>query len=239
MEGGVGAGRRMVKVIEPMVPVPAVTDTAPVPVREHVAPAPGVTSAIRAPALMTKYASTCPAASSSADLSEAAASVAAARAREEAILVELLEAEANLADLEAQSLLIKEAQQAAQARKSRKRSAGSDAEPLTRCAVWGVGPAGKPQAPTRRPCHFSQLLRSQHHASLTMSEGEKSSSSSSSLTSLSFSSPTSSSSRNPCLDVTDNPYLEVEQPLIFVSNNPCSFFVEYPLVSVVSARTIM
>ena len=42
----------MVKVIEPMVPVPAVTDTAPVPVSEHVAPAPGVTSAIRAPALL-------------------------------------------------------------------------------------------------------------------------------------------------------------------------------------------
>ena len=57
--------------------------------------APRVTSAIRAPALVTKYASTCPAASSSADLSEAAASVAAARAREEALLAELLETAAH------------------------------------------------------------------------------------------------------------------------------------------------
>ena len=68
---------------------PAVTDTAAVPVSEHVAPAPGVTSATRAPAPVTKYALTCPAASSSADLSGVAASVAAARAREEALLAEL------------------------------------------------------------------------------------------------------------------------------------------------------
>ena len=133
-------------VIEPMAPVPAVTDTAPVPVSEHVAPAPGVTSAIRAPAPVTKYASTCPAASKAAasvaaartseeaflaellktaahtlpDLSAAAASDAAARANGEALLAGLMETEANLADLAAQSLLIEEAQQAARVKKKPK-----------------------------------------------------------------------------------------------------------------------
>ena len=81
---------------------PAVTDTAPAPANEYVAPAPAVTSATRAPAPVTKYALTCPAASSSADLSEAAASVAAARASEEALLAELLETAAHtLPDLSA------------------------------------------------------------------------------------------------------------------------------------------
>ena len=112
---------------------PAVTDTAPTPARKNVAPAPAVTSAIRPPApapavtsairppaLVTKYASTCPVASSPADLSEAAAYVAAARASEEALLAELLKTETNFADLAAQSLLIEEAQQAAQAKKKPK-----------------------------------------------------------------------------------------------------------------------
>ena len=81
---------------------PAVTDTAPAPANEYVAPAPAVTSATRAPAPVTKYALTCPAASSSADLSGVAASVAAARASEEALLAELLETAAHtLPDLSA------------------------------------------------------------------------------------------------------------------------------------------
>ena len=73
---------------------------------------------------------------SPADLSADAAYVAAARANEEALLAGLLEAEVNLADLAAQSLLIEEAQQAAREekksskrlrqRKSRKRGTGSD-----------------------------------------------------------------------------------------------------------------
>ena len=107
-------------VIECVAPVPAVTDTAPTPARgnvapapgvipelrapviEPMAPAPGVTSAIRAPAPVTQYASICPAASSSADLSEAAASVASARASEEAFLAELLKTAAHtLPDLSA------------------------------------------------------------------------------------------------------------------------------------------
>ena len=69
---------------------------------EHVAPAPGVTSVIRTPALVTKYASTCPAASSSVDLSEAAASVAAAWVSVGALLAELLKTAAHtLPDLSA------------------------------------------------------------------------------------------------------------------------------------------
>ena len=59
-------------------------------------------------------------ASSPADLSAAAASEAAARANEAALLAGLLEAEANLADLAAQSLLIEEAQQAGREEKKPK-----------------------------------------------------------------------------------------------------------------------
>ena len=44
----------------------------------------------------------------------------AARAKEEALLAELLDAEPNLADLAAQSLLIEEAQHAARAKKKPK-----------------------------------------------------------------------------------------------------------------------
>ena len=51
------------------------------------------------------------------DLSAAAASVSAARAKEEALLAGLMETEANLADLAAQSLLIEDAQQAAREKK--------------------------------------------------------------------------------------------------------------------------
>ena len=54
------------------------------------------------------------------DLSAAAASNAAARANGEALLPGLMETEANLADLAAQSLLIEEAQQAARAKKKLK-----------------------------------------------------------------------------------------------------------------------
>ena len=88
-----------------MAPVFAVTNTAPVPVNEHLAPALAVTSGSRASVIepMAPVMS----------VSEAAASAAAARARKEAILAELLEAEANLADLTAQ-------QQAAQAKKKPK-----------------------------------------------------------------------------------------------------------------------
>ena len=88
-----------------MAPVFAVT-TAPVPVDEHLAPALAVTSGIRASVIepMAPVVS----------ISEAEAYAAAARARSEAVLAELLEAEADLADLMAQ-------QQAAQAKKPKTR----------------------------------------------------------------------------------------------------------------------
>ena len=61
-------------------------------------------------------------ATSLADLSADAASVAAARANEEALLAGLMETESNLADLAAQSLLIEEAQQAAREKKEPKKA---------------------------------------------------------------------------------------------------------------------
>ena len=56
------------------------------------------------------------------DLSAAAASEAATRANEETLLAGLMETEANLADLAAQSLLIDEAQQAAREKKEPKKA---------------------------------------------------------------------------------------------------------------------
>ena len=77
--------------IEPMAPVFAVTNTAPIPANEHLAPALDA-------------------------ISETEAYAAVARARSEAVLAELLEAEAELADLTAQQ----QAEQAAQAKKKPK-----------------------------------------------------------------------------------------------------------------------
>ena len=141
--------------IEPMAPVPAVTDTAPVPVSEHVTLARAVTSGIRAPVIEPMAPVFAVTNTAPVPVNEHLAPALAAISKLKPMRLQrgpgvkpswrsYWRRRQNWRTLRPSSKLLRQ-------RKSRKRGAGSDAEPLTRCAVWGVGSAGKPRAPSQRP----------------------------------------------------------------------------------------